>query len=686
MPNRIIKGRHLLESLNRLTPAERSQVHGLAASLRDGPPYSGGKPKRVKRAPSEDVWAGRASGKLRVILFRDGDTWALLYADHHDAAYTWARQHKIGPNEFTGELQIEATPKTLRDLERQERAAAQPAAVPIFATHSDELLLSYGVPANYLPTLRAVHDDLQLLRVCDTLQMPVELTERLNCLATGVPVTPPPRASLDQPLINRAPGFYEAPHDEELAAVLDAPMERWMAFLHSSQRSLVESRFSGPVKVSGSPGTGKTVVAMHRARHLARSGERVLLTSFSKTLTANLDDRLELLCTHSERRLITVATVHRQALELIKHIDPGIRAAPDDAVPKLLEKHGQQAAPQWDKDFLCAEWLHVVRAQGIQSWEAYRDLERTGRSRPLGVRERETLWKVFGAVLGQLERLKLLDWPGMAQRAHALLAQGKVHSPYTAVIVDEVQDLRTPDLKFLQALCAAHPGNLMLCGDAGQRIFPGGFSLSELGIEVRGRSRVLRLNYRTTEPIRRLAAEVRGPDTDDMDGGMEDPDCARSLRAGPAPVLQAYPDLPTEVTAAVMQIREWLNRGRPPAAIAAFARTEALATHLRKALADQGVPARRLGGSNPAGRAAVNVDTMDNSKGLEFQAVLLLSCSAAVLPHASARRDSAEPEDRQSAHARERNLLYVAMTRARDELVVSWSGERSPFVPQLKPS
>lgn len=672
----VIYSRRLFGSLGRFPHGHQQQIRRCIHRFKENPALPSLGLEKVSRARSADVWSVRASDDLRVILHKDGDTWAIHYAGHHDDAYEWARRRDIGRHTITGAYQVVETIETLRMVERPAQTQHSDPAVTRFGAHDDDYLISLGVPESWLPALRKVSDDDQVLMLCE--QLPGDVANRLMDLATGKAVTPPPPARPDQPLSAYSRMDFYVPSDEqELEAALAAPMEHWMIFLHPSQLEVVERRFNGPAKVSGSAGTGKTVVALHRARHLARQGERVLLTGFVKTLTQYIEQKLGLLCSEAELRLITVDTVHKQALKIIQQADPAVKVADEQLLRMLLDKHRRANAPGWDEDFVCAEWDHVIRAQGIGTWKGYRDARRDGRARPLYDGDREVLWKVFAGVLAELDRRKLLDFMGMPQRACELLRRGKARSPYTAVIADEVQDLRAPELQFLHAL--ALPENLMLCGDAGQRVFPGRFTLSSLGIDVRGRSTILRINYRTSERIRRFAAPLRGP-VDDMDGGTETGDEPRSLYRGSVPLLMGHPDRDAEAAAAVRQIRAWLAQGIQGEAIGVFARTRPLTEPLCEALTAQGIPWRRLTENRPPDAREVRIDTMQRAKGLEFQAVLVMGCSSLSLPDASARRSSDDPEDRKAALAREKQLLYVAVTRARNELAVSWSGEPSPFI------
>lgn len=681
----VIIAPQLFAAIGTLTASEQARVIQFISTFQQNPAHPGLSLERLTRARSKGIWSGRITRDLRAILHKDGDTWAILYADHHDDAYKWAERREVGRHSVTGSLQIVESVETVREVERVIERFVEPEALPVFKTHGDDYLLSLGVPEGWLPTLRKVRDDDQLLTVCTKLSQ--DVAERLLSLASGEFVTPPKPVPMDRSSLESADTqrrFYVVEDAEGLLAALQAPMERWIAFLHPAQRALVERRFNGPSKVSGSAGTGKTVVAMHRARHLARRGHQVLLTSFVTTLCDNVRRNLGLLCSEAELERITVSTVHKQALAVVRQGRPRVRPANDEDIKRLLDTLRIRHAPAFDRAFVEAEWEHVVRMQGIGAWSEYRSARRTGRGKGLGVKQRKTLWRVFGGTLEALEARGLMDWPGLCSAAQQHLESGEATSPFTGVIVDEVQDLKPPELRFLKALCAAEPGNLMVCGDAGQRIYPGGFSLSALGIEVRGRAAVLRINYRTTEQIRRLADRMLGDLSDDMDGGSEQRGGTRSLLRGPDPELKPCAGQQEETQAAVEQIARWRQSGLAPEAIGVFARTGRRIDELGRALDARGHAWKRLSDRQGSqGSSGIQLGTMHRAKGLEFKAVLVVDCGAAALPNSYALRGLDDPQDYEAAVERERRLLYVAMTRARDELVVSWTGAPSRFLVPL---
>ncbi|MCK9462851.1 MAG: AAA family ATPase [Proteobacteria bacterium] len=677
----VMIARQFYSALGQLSANDQARANVFVMTFAANPATPSISLERLTRALSKNVWSGRVSQDLRVILYKDGETWAMVYVDHHKPAYEWAERHEVDRHTITGALHIIESVETVRKVDRIIEVPVHPDAPPIFGKHDDGYLLSLGVPESWLPTLRRVCDDGQLLVVCE--QLPDDVSERLLTLADGGFVTPPRPVPLGRPAIESSDTqrrFFLVEDTEGLAAALEAPMERWIAFLHPSQREMVERAFSGPAKVSGSAGTGKTVVAMHRARHLARRGNTVLLTSFVSTLCENIQSNIARICNEAERARITVSTVHKQALSIVRKVEPRVQPASEDDVNELLGTLRTRHAPAFDASFVRSEWDNVVRLQGIESWDGYRQAHRTGRGRGLAVKERKVLWQVFGEVINALAKRQMRDWTGLCIRAEELLTAGSVTSPFSAVVVDEVQDLRSAELRFLQALCAREPGNLMVCGDAGQRIYPGGFTLKALGIDVRGRSTVLRINYRTTEQIRRLADRIVGVVADDMDGGEEARTGTRSLLRGPEPALRGYPSFEAELAAGITQIRSWIGEGLQPDAIGVFARTGNRAKAAGEELTKAALPWRLLSDKEGSDSGTINVGTMHRAKGLEFKAVLVLDCSRGVVPSPAVLRYADDPQDREAAEARERRLLYVAMTRARDELIVSWNGKPSGFI------
>ncbi|MFN8176412.1 MAG: 3'-5' exonuclease [bacterium] len=668
-----------LDAMASLPNEEAGLAGKFIQSFKDNPKNPSHRLERVDRRPGEGLWSARVSRDLRAILYKGEDLWAFLWVDHHDPAYRWAERREVGRHPVTGALQVAETVEEVRKVVREVEVPAEVAAKPLLEARADDYLLSLGFPPDWIPLLRELRTEDQLLAAA--VKLPEPLAERLLELGGGRLPTPPAPVDARQSTLQSADTqrrFYVLASDEELRKVLEAPLEKWIAFLHPSQRAMAYGDFSGPLKVTGSAGTGKTVVAIHRARHLARQGKRVLLTSFVTTLCQNLQHNVELLCTDEERSHITVSTVHKQALAAARCVSPGISPPAEGDIAAILDEAIGRTPRGFSEAFIRAEWEHVIQAQGTVSWEEYREAIRVGRERPLGLRERRALWDVFGEVFRTLEQHGKIDWAGLSRRGLQALESGSAPKPFDAVIVDEVQDLKAPDLLFVRALCT-DSNQLTLVGDAGQRIYPGGFSLRALGIEVRGRSRVLRINYRTTEQIRRAADQLLGGEGDNLDGGLE-ARATRSLLQGPQPTFVGAASAADEARATVDQIRDWLGSGIAASEMAVFARTGRRLDDVAKLLKENQIASHRLSNDETPPFGSVRLGTMHRAKGLEFKAVQVIDCSARALPHPKALQNLEDPTDRKDAEDRERRLLYVAMTRARDELTVRWSGPPSPFL------
>ncbi len=670
-------------SADRLESAERARVFDFLAKFYENPAHPSLSLERVvKRDPK--IWSARINQELRAILHRDGETNLLLYAGHHDDAYQWAERRRVENHSVTGALQVIEVAEAVRE-ELPWVGDAAPRKAGLFRGHTDEYLLSLGVPADWLPVLRSVETDDQLLEVAS--KLPPDLAERLVRVGSGELITPPAPVSPKTALTAdpEAPRrFWVVGSAAELVDLLAKPIEAWARFLHPSQKQLVEGTFKGAVKVTGGAGTGKTVVAMHRARHLARSGQRVLLTSFVHTLCRNIDRNLRVLCNEEERKSITVETVDAAALALVRASGTRVGFATSDDVRAALGASAVYAGALNDRDFLEAEWDRVVAAQGLVTWTEYRDAKRTGRGRALSASERKQAWAAFERAIERLESAGKLPSHILMRRASESLTSGKVASPYDAVIVDELQDLTPAALRFVAALAAKRPDAVMLLGDGGQRIYPGGFSLKALGIDVRGRSRVLRLNYRTTRQIQRAADQILGGTTDDLDGATEDRSGTQSLLSGPPPALRGFKSGDEHDSFIIASIQRLMKEGLAPREVAVFARTGEVVKAIRDCLHRAEIPYEELDRDTDVSAAqGVCLGTMHRAKGLEFKAVIVARCDEGSLPPASILARTKDPSDREAVVALHRQLLYVAVTRARDESIVTWVGKPSPFLAPL---
>jgi hypothetical protein len=655
------------------------RVWQFLAKFIDNPAHPSLSLERVNRTKNENLWSGRITQGLRAIIHKDGDVWTVLHADQHDAAYKWAETKQIARHPKTGALQIVELPDTVVP----PGAFAGPEIPHLFDGHDNDYLESLGVPPSWLPTIRKVQNMDELWLV--VIKLPEDVGERLLKLADGEFVTPPAAIAANQPITasqDTQRRFFVLENNDDLMKMLEAPLATWVAFLHPSQQKLATGHFNGPVKISGSAGTGKTVVAMHRARHLARQGKRVFLTSYVSTLCENIQRNLELLCTEEERSRITVTTVHSQGLGIAKQANPDLYPAVNDDIWKLIDEYYHPGICPLDPDLLKTEWETVIQDQGITSWDEYRSANRAGRGFPLTVKGRQQVWQIFHRVFETLNERGCMDYPSICRHARELVTSGQAKSPFDAVIVDELQDLRPQEIMLLAALAGDGADALTLVGDGGQRIYSTPFSLKALGVDVRGRSHILRINYRTTEQIRQFADAMLGYQSDNMDGGQESRKGTVSLLSGPEPVMKGFDSQEEQQDFLVQQIQTITQQGLAPEEIAIFARTNKAIAEMEEALKQASLKCHNLR-KGAAREAAVNLGTMHRAKGLEFKAVFVVNVSDNQVPLRYIVERTKDAQLQKDVLARERQLLYVSLTRARDELFITWMGQASQFLSHI---
>ena len=677
--------RRFFKAMEKLERREQSAVHDFVMKFLKDPQHPSHNLERVQSARrSQGTRSARVNDELRVILFATDGGFVLSYVGHHEAAYEWAKRNYCERNPVTNQLQLVEIPEISTEA-HGNRVETVGMSVPkqtskIFDSHSDAYLRSLGVPINWLPFLRKLESVEEVFDQC--YKLPDDVYERLVELAEGKNVSPPVaglRRSEDTTTIqketeDRRSGLFWPSDQSLIEATLKWPFDQWIAFLHPTQSELVEAKYLGPTKISGSAGTGKTVVAMHRARVLAERGHQVLLTTYTRILSKNIFRNLRKMCDQDTLKRITVTTIQRETMNIVQHIDPKIKLITDKNVDEIIRDKCNSLGLHNEFLFVKSEWHSVLRAQGLETWEGYQKAIRTGRSRALRIEDRKRLWNVFESTLEELRHRRVRDRSGMAVRAHSLLNTRKYSSPYTGIIVDEVQDLQSPELRFLLSLAGEYRSNLMLLGDTRQRIYPGGFSLSALGIETRGRSHVLRLSYRTTRQIRQFSERLLDDEMDDMNGSREQRVAARSVTSGPDPQLIPYATWDSELEGAIKKISEWRRESEE---IGILTRTNSAAVQVCEALARRDIPHVNLKDQQDSEVRRISVGTMHSAKGLEFRFVLVVNCSEDALPSPGLMREATSPTEAREFERRERRLLYVAMTRARDELVVSWHGRPS---------
>ena len=611
----------------------------------------------------------------------------LCYVDHHDDAYRWAQRRRLETHPRTGAAQLVEIRETVQEIPVYVQVE-KPKPLP-FAQISDDDLLNYGVPAEWLPDVRRA-DDNSLLDLAD--HLPVEAAEALLELATGgtppLPAhTPPETDPFEHPDARRR---FRVMHDtEELERALEFPWEKWVVFLHPAQRELVERTYNGPARISGSAGTGKTIVALHRAVHLARTNPdaRVLLTTFSETLANALRSKL--------RILDQLGAPARRTHRSLRHRRLGRKALPPQPGRSLRSHHPNKSAsaskrrppPTGDSKFsvgfIRTEWDRVVDAWQLDTWEAYRDVPRLGRRRSLPETQRKVLWSIFENVRAGLKAYGLITRAQMYGQLARHFDETQ-RSPFDHVIVDECQDVGVSQLRFLRALGTDKPDGLFFTGDLGQRIFQQPFSWKTLGIEIRGRARNLKVNYRTSHQIRRRSDLLLGPEIADVDGNTEVRAGTISVFNGAEPAIVAASSVDDEMETAAAWLSKLADEDLAPEEISLFVRSSDQIDRATAAAEKTGLPYTVLDSDMQTTAGHISISTMHLAKGLEFRAVAVIACDDEIVPLQERIETVTDDADLEDVYNTERHLLYVACTRARDHLLVSGVDPASEFLDDLQ--
>ncbi|MGH7493672.1 MAG: 3'-5' exonuclease [bacterium] len=676
------------DSLAKLSNEEQKAVKTTAFDLQLNPANPGMQFHKLDNAKDTRFWSIRVSSDIRLIVHKTQTSLLLCYVDHHDNAYRWAERRKLETHPNTGAAQLVEIRETVREIAIPKYVEVEKPKPLLFAKTSDEELLGYGVPAEWLKDVRHANEDTVLDLAS---HLPSEAAEALLALATGgTPQMAMPVAAgtnpFDHPDALRR--FRVMKDVEELERALEFPWEKWSTFLHPAQRQIVEADYSGPARVSGSAGTGKTIVALHRAVFLARTNTegRVLLATFSETLANALHTKL--------KRLISNEPRLAERLEVHAMNDVGLRlytanfGRPNIPSMELIQQliataSGEVLGHKFSQRFLLTEWEQVVDAWQLETWEAYRDVVRLGRKTRLLEKQREVLWSIFERVRMSLKSQNMITYADLFSRLAVQLAKSK-HPPFHFTIVDEAQDISIPQLRFLAALGAGLPNRLFFAGDLGQRIFQQPFSWKELGVEVRGRSKTLRINYRTSHQIRMQADRLLAPELADVDGNAEERHGTISVFNGPKPRIMELENQAEETKSVSQWLTERISEGMLPHEIGVFVRS---AAELERASAPVKAAALSfvlLDEKVATTYGQVSISTMHLAKGLEFRAVVVMACDDEVIPLQARIETVSDDTDLEEVYNTERHLLYVACTRARDQLLVTGVIPASEFIDDLK--
>jgi mRNA-degrading endonuclease RelE of RelBE toxin-antitoxin system len=677
------------DSLASLNAAEQKGVKTTVFDLQVNLANPGFQFHKLDKAKDKNFWSVRVSADIRIIVHKTENSLLLCYVGHHDNAYNWAERRKLQTHPKTGAAQLVEIREMVKEILVPKYVSGQVEPIRVkkpalFEHLTKEEILSYGVPEEWVEDVKEANED-TLLVLAD--HLPNEAAEALLELATGgKPVTiryvSHTADPFEHPDARRR--FRVLKNVEELERAFAFPWDKWMVFLHPEQEKLVSKDYKGPARVTGSAGTGKTIVALHRAAHLARSNPeaRVLLATFSDSLARNLDARFRRLI-HHEPRLGDRIEVH--SLESLGLKLYGLRIGkPKLASAETISDFIRLAAEsvpghKFSYAFLRTELERVVDAWQIGDWEGYKNVPRLGMKIKLPERQRKIVWDILSMVRDQLAKEGYITKEGMFyELALELAKSGK--SPFDFAIVDEAQDFSVSQLRFFAALGGSRPNALFFAGDNGQRIFQQGFAWSVLGIEIRGRSSNLRVNYRTSHQIRSQSDKLLSSEISDVDGNIEKRNDTVSVFNGPPPIIRKFETVQSEVSYVSDWLRSLVDTGLKNHEFAVFVRSKDELDRARMAINAVNLELIILDDHVLPLEGRVCMSTMHYAKGLEFRAVAIMACDEGILPLETRIKSAGDVSDLAEIFNTERQLLYVACTRAREFLCITGVNPVSEFL------
>ena len=663
----------------------KKNPHGHAINLE---PIAGFKDGNMRTARIGDDYRA-------IIGLLPNDDYCLLYVDHHDEAMQWARNKRFERNKMTGTIQVIPI---LTTAEPASTVSATETSQPLpFAAYSDEQLLKIGVPENLLALVRGIRDLEDLDKNEDNLPADVfehlfDLLDEKNIDQIIAEIEEGRNASDDAQNANNKSHFIEITGENELEKYLDGDFEKWQIFLHPTQRVLVESDYKGSVKVTGGGGTGKTVAALHRLKRLSEGAPRksVLYTTYTKALIRNVRQKIRNL--HVNEDACVIDNIDGLLSEVASKY--GIKPKGWNVLDYIKVDYGKTKNQEiwedivdnnltaFDADFLYQEYLDVIAYNNITDLKAYLRQPRRGRSKALSVKQRMEIWKLVEMYVAEKKEQHYFDRSELFNITANYLNDNGIH-PFAHIIADEIQDFSNPELRFLRALTPEGPNDLFMVGDPYQRIYNNRqINFSSVGINVRGkRSRRLKVNYRTTEEIKRQAVSVvKGCAYDNFDGEAEKLDGYVSLMHGPQPEYNVYPSPQEEQNAVLKFIKECHEGGISYKDIAiANPRRDGL-RDFQSSLHISGIPYKNLENSDNGDVDGIVLSTMHNMKGLEFKVVIITGINHNSFPSKPYNWNGMDKREQTNHMMNQRSLMYVAITRAMQKVLITGVGEKSELL------
>jgi len=691
-----------LKAFYNIPRAQQKKVKEFTEKFRRDPTQASINYEPIHDMKDSKVRTVRIGIDYRAIIIhpQKGDVYLLVWVDHHDEAMRWAKNKLFEINEDTGAIQV-IDVEYVNERIVKDTNGNREQGYYLFEKYTDKQLKKIGVPTLLLPSIRNLKTEHEIDEISK--HLPDEAYEGLLSLAAGFsfdqtiqelnhlivnhPIdTDDFEKALEHPDTKRR--FATLSSTEELMEILDAPLEKWRVFLHPSQMKLVNGDYKGSTRVLGGAGTGKTVVAMHRAKFLAEqmcnnSSDKILFLTFTSNLAKVIDNHLDSIVKGEIRNKIEVTTVHSWSKKLLNQYRISFNTVNETNVEVAWREAYQYEELGLELSFYKEEWEEVIQQHGINSVKDYLRIPRIGRGTRVSRLQRSQIWKVLEAYRNYLDQHQIKEWVDVVRDARKVIEQTNGTFPYKSIIVDEAQDLHQEDFKLMRMIIPEGDNDLFIVGDAHQRIYKNRVVLSHCGINIRGtRSKKLKINYRTTEEIRSWAVSLlNGEEIDDLDGELDNQNGYISLLHGSVPEVRHFNSKEEELNFINDFINTAILEGVELSNICIVTRTKNLLQQVYEPmLRNDNIPYVYLNPNETAHGEGIRLGTIHRVKGLEFSHLIISSVNDGIVPPTSVLKRTNDEVSRNNALLREKSILYVAATRARDYLLVTSYDKQSDLL------
>lgn len=662
--------------------------------------------EKIINMKDDKVRTVRIDQKYRAIVLHppEGNVYLFVYIDNHDEAMNWAKNKIFDINEYTAAIQV-VDLEIVNNYKMQEDNRHDWTNIEeksIADMYSEEELIELGIPKIIFPVLKFVKNNQDLI---DYIQKYVssDIFDILEFCLEGIPADEIKECFSVEPIdsnlsmleamqkdINKS-YVHVISEEETISDILDNPIDYWRIFIHPKQMNYVvgnDGNYNGSFQIKGSAGTGKTVVAMHRAKYLAskiytKNTDKILFTTYSKKLTKSVEYNLKNMCNLETLKRIEVVNLHSWIAKYLKEhnisfeiIDDQLRYKYINSAIKKLNLEDSFSATD-----IITEIDVVLSYNQITDLSSYLRVSRNGTYKKLGRNQRMQVWEIISEYFEMLNDSQKTEWWLLIKNVIYMI-ENKKDVEYSAIIVDEAQDFGMPEYRLLRSLVREKENDLFIVGDIRQKIYSNKANFSKCGVNIKGnRTRYLNINYRNTLEIGMLADKViEGIEFDELDEFDFEDKKTNYVIKGLNPIIKSFKNRNSEAEFVIEEIKKIVSSGISFNEIAIVARTNSYLKMMTSLLKNAGISVLSLEDINSIDRNSVYVGTMHSIKGFEFKVVLLIGINDDMLPYKKHIESLKNDKEIDAFMQQEKSLLYVAITRARDLIYILSSNNRSELV------